>query len=142
MDGFLGRYSTYIYALLRIVTGFLFLWHGSQKLFGYPPRQMPPGAPPAAEGLDALTAVGGTIELVGGFLIMIGLFTGFSAFIASGMVAVAYFMYHFKVDAFLPIVNKGELAALYCFVFLYIASRGSGVWSVESIFKGSRSNGG
>jgi len=134
MDSFLGRYSTYIYAILRIVSGFLFMWHGTQKLFGYPPSQ---GAPPP-DGISPLMAVGGTIELLGGFLIMIGLFTGFAAFIASGMMAVAYFMSHFSTQAFLPIVNKGELAVLYCFVFLYIASRGSGVWSVEGAFKGSR----
>ena len=67
---------------------------------------------------------------------MIGLFTGFAAFLASGLMAVAYFMSHFSMAAFLPIVNRGELAVLYCFVFLYIASRGSGVWSVESLFKG------
>lgn len=137
MEGFLGRYSTYIYAVLRIVSGFLFLWHGSQKLLGYPPSGNSSG-----EGLDALMAIAGTIELVGGFLIMIGLFTSVAAFLASGMMAVAYFMVHFKMGTFLPIVNKGELAVVYCFLFLYIASRGSGVWSVESIFKGSRSNGG
>src|SRR3954469_194820 len=117
MDGFLGRYSTYIYALLRIVAGFLFLWHGAQKLLGYPPSGNPGGG-----GLDALTAVGGTIELVGGTMIMIGLFAGIAAFLASGMMAVAYFMVHFSTAAFLPLVNKGELAVLYCFVFLYIAS--------------------
>jgi putative oxidoreductase len=137
MNGILGRYSTYIYAILRIVTGFLILWHGSQKLLGYPPAQLPPGAPPPT-GIDPLMAVAGTIELVGGFLIMIGLFAGFAAFIASGMMAVAYFMAHFSTQAFLPIVNKGELAVLYCFVFMYIASRGSGVWSVDSLFRGSR----
>ena len=137
MERFLGRYSTYIYAVLRIVTGFLFLWHGTQKLFGYPPQQPPPGAPPP-EGLSTIMAVGGTIELVAGLLIMIGLFTSFAAFISSGMMAVAYFMVHFSMQAFLPIQNRGELAVLYCFVFLYIASRGSGVWSVESMFKGSR----
>jgi len=137
MDGILGRYSTYIYAILRIVSGFLILWHGSQKLLGYPPAQMPAGAP-APEGLSPLMAVAGTIELVGGALIMIGLFTGFAAFLASGLMAVAYFMVHFSTQAFLPIVNKGELAVIYCFVFLYIASRGSGVWSVDSLFKGSR----
>ncbi len=134
MEGFLGRYSTYIYAVLRIVSGFLFLWHGSQKLLGYPPS-----AGGSGEGLSTLMAVGGAIELIGGFLIMIGLFTSFAAFISSGTMAVAYFMAHFSVQAFLPIVNKGELAVIYCFVFLYIASRGSGVWSVESIFKGSGS---
>lgn len=138
MEGFLGRYSTYIYAILRIVSGFLFMWHGSQKLLGYPPAQLPPGAPPP-ESLSPLMAVGGTIELVGGLLIMIGLFTSFAAFISSGMMAVAYFMAHFSTAAFLPIQNRGELAALYCFVFLYIASRGSGVWSVDGAFRGSGS---
>src|SRR5256885_17010580 len=78
MDGILGRYSTYIYAILRIVSGFLLLWHGSQKLLGYPPAQMPPGSPPPE--LSPLMAVAGTIELVGGTLIMIGLFTGIAAF--------------------------------------------------------------
>jgi putative oxidoreductase len=134
MEGFLGRYSTYFYAILRIVAGFLFLWHGAQKLLGFPPSSAPnPG------GLDALTAVGGTIELVGGTLIMIGLFAGIAAFLASGMMAVAYFMVHFSIagPAFLPLVNRGELAVLYCFVFLYIASRGSGVWSVDSLFRGT-----
>ncbi len=138
MEGFLGRYSTYIYALLRIVSGFLLLWHGSQKLLGYPPQQLPPGSPPP-DGISPLMAVAGTIELVGGVLIMIGLFTGIAAFLASGMMAVAYFMVHFSMAAFLPIVNRGEPAVVYCFLFLYIASRGSGVWSVESIFKGSGS---
>lgn len=139
MDGILGRYSTYIYAILRIVSGFLFMWHGWQKLIGPVPQQsVDPAAP--QQSLSALMAVGGTIELLGGFLIMIGLFTGVAAFLASGMMAVAYFMVHFGVQAFLPIVNKGELAALYCFVFLYIASRGSGVWSVESLFKGTRAS--
>lgn len=136
MERFLGRYSTYIYAVLRIVTGFLFMWHGTQKLLGYPPS-----ANASAEGLSPLMAVGGAIELIGGVMIMIGLFTSFAAFISSGTMAVAYFMFHFKVDAFLPIVNKGELAVVYCFLLLYIASRGSGVWSVDSIFRGSGSNG-
>ena len=83
-------------------------------------------------------AVAGTIEIFGGFLIMIGLFTGFAAFLASGLMAFAYFIGHFSTAAFLPIVNRGELAVLYCFVFLYIAARGSGVWSVEGAFKGAR----
>jgi len=113
------------------------MWHGSQKLLGFPQS---PGAPPSSEGLSPLMAVGGTIELVGGILIMIGLFTGIAAFLASGMMAVAYFMVHFNPNgvAFLPIINKGEPAVLYCFVFLYLAARGSGVWSVDSIFRGSR----
>ncbi len=132
MDRVLGRYSTYIYAILRIVTGFLFMWHGTQKLFGFPPSQGGGGE------LSALMAVGGGIEFLGGLLIMIGLFTSFAAFVSSGMMAVAYFGWHFTIQAFLPLQNRGELAVLYCFVLLYIAARGSGVWSVESIFMGSR----
>jgi len=81
-------------------------------------------------------AVGGGIEFLGGILIMIGLFTSVAAFISSGTMAVAYWGFH-GTTAVLPIVNRGELAVLYCFVLLYIAARGSGVWSVESIFKGS-----
>ena len=130
MERILGRYSTYIYAILRMVSGFLLLWHGSQKLLGFPPSQ-------GGGELSGLMAVGGVIEFVGGILIMIGLFTSIAAFLSSGMMAVAYFGWHFSMQAFLPVVNKGELAVVYCFLFLYIASRGSGVWSIESIFKGS-----
>lgn len=136
MDGFLGRYSTYVYAIFRIVSGFLFFWHGSQILFGFPPQELAPGAP-APAGLSPLMATAGTIELVGGFMVMIGLFAGLAAFITSGTMAVAYFMVHFSIRAILPIQNHGELAVIYCFVFLYIASRGSGVWSVDSIFRGA-----
>lgn len=128
MDNVLGKYSTYLYAVLRIVTGFLFMWHGTQKLFGYPPSQGGGGG-----SLSATMAVGGGIELIGGILIMIGLFAGFAAFISSGTMAVAYFGWHFSMDAFLPIQNKGELAVLYCFVLLYIAARGSGTLSVDSL---------
>jgi putative oxidoreductase len=137
MEGFLGRYSEYIYSVLRIVSGFLFFWHGAQKLFGYPAAQLPPGAP--APELSPLMAVAGTIEVLGGLLIMIGLFASFAAFISSGLMAVAYFMAHFSLPAFLPLQNRGELAVVYCFLFLYIASRGSGVWSVDGAFRGSRS---
>lgn len=132
MERFLGRYATYLYAVLRIVTGFLFMWHGTQKLFGYPPPANPPGE------LSALMAFGGGIELIGGLLIMIGLFTSLAAFVSSGTMAVAYWAFHFSTAAVLPLQNRGELAVVYCFLLLYIASRGSGVWSVESMFKGSR----
>ena len=131
MERFLGRYSSYIYALLRIVAGFMFMLHGTQKFFGFPPSQQPGGP------LDALSTLGAAIELVGGFMILIGFFAGFAAFIASGMMAVAYFMVHQPMGA-LPIQNRGELAALYCFVFLYIASVGSGVWSVDSLIRRNR----
>ena len=148
--GFLSRYEPYFYALLRIISGFLFMWHGSQKLLGFPAQQMPPGSPPP-QGLSPLMAVGGAIELVGGIMIMIGLFAGLAAFISSGTMAVAYFMSHYSLPGFimarlgmaenvdlqpfLPLQNKGELAVLYCFVFLYIAARGSGIWSVDSLMR-------
>lgn len=131
MERFFGKYEPYFYALLRIVAGFLFMWHGTQKLLGFPPQQTPPGSAP--QGLSPLMAVAGTIELGGGIMIMIGLFAGFAAFLASGMLAVAYFMAHFSMQAFLPLQNRGELAVLYSFVFLYIASRGSGIWSIDSL---------
>lgn len=137
MERFLGKYEPYIYALLRIVTGFLFLWHGTQKLLGFPPPPAPAGGAP--QGLSAMMAIAGTIELAGGILIMIGLFAGFAGFLASGLMAFAYFMAHFSVQAFLPIQNRGELAVLYCFVFLYIAARGSGVWSVDSLLNRGKS---
>lgn len=126
--GFLGRFEPQIYALMRIIVGFLFLWHGTQKLLGFPPSQGGGG-----QGLNATMAVGGAIELLGGLMIMLGLFAWIAAFIASGMMAVAYFGWHFAMAAFLPIQNRGELAVVYCFVFLYIAARGSGIWSLDSL---------
>ncbi len=134
MDRFLGRYSTYIYALFRIVFGLLITLHGTQKMLGWPPAKQP-------GGVEGILLVAGVIELVGGFLILIGFFSSFAAFIVSGMMAVAYFMVHQPGGA-LPIMNGGELAVAYCFACLYIASRGSGVWSVDSIFRGSGSSGG
>jgi len=132
MDGFLGRYSTYIYAVFRIVFGFMFMLHGSQKLLGWPPGKGP---------YAGILLGAGVIELVGGFLILIGFFSSIAAFIASGQMAVAYFM-AYQPGGALPIMNGGEAAVLYCFAFLYIASRGSGVWSIDSIFRGSGSSGG
>ncbi len=130
MERFLGRYSPYIYAFLRIFSGFLLVWHGSQKLLGYP-------APKQAMPLNAMMAIAGTIELVGGLMIMLGLFTSVAAFLASGLLAVAYFMAH-APRGFLPLNNGGELAVLYCFVFLYIAARGSGTLSIDSLIRGNR----
>ena len=128
-ERFLGRYSEYIYVLLRIVSGFLFILHGTQKLLGFPASGRPAGA------LNAMMTAAGVIEIVGGFLIMIGLFAGLAAFIASGEMAVAYFMVHQPMGAF-PIQNNGEPAVLFCFIFLYIASRGSGILSVDSLLTG------
>ena len=120
---FMRRYESQTYALLRIVAGFLLLWHGMQKLFGFP-GEMPSGVPPF------IIWIAGPIELVGGALVMIGLFTRWAAFLASGLLAAAYWMAH-GPKGILPILNGGELAVLYCFVFLFIASRGSGIWSVD-----------
>lgn len=123
MLGFLGRYEDHSYALLRIVTGLLFLWHGTQKLMGFPA--------PAREGTpEWITYGAGSIELVGGVLVMIGLLTRPAAFICSGTMAAAYWMAHGTRDLF-PLNNGGELAALYCFAFLFIACRGGGRWSVD-----------
>jgi len=129
MERILGRYSSYIYAILRIVAGFLFVVHGTQKLFGVPAAKQ-------AMPLDGLMTVAGAIELVAGVMIMIGFFTSIAAFIASGLMAVAYFMVHQPMGA-LPIQNMGEIAVILCFVFLYIAARGSGVWSVDSMMHGT-----
>jgi len=123
--GFVAKYREAIYALLRMVTGFLFLWHGSSKLLGFPDSP-PPGTP------GFILYMAGSIELVGGVLILVGLATRFVAFICSGLMAVAYFMAHGS-QAFLPYLNGGELAVLYCFVFLYMSSRGAGVWSIDAI---------
>ncbi|HEX5760131.1 MAG TPA: DoxX family protein [Thermoanaerobaculia bacterium] len=128
--GFLGRFTEPIYALLRIVSGFLFACHGVQKMFGALGGQK---VPPSA----GLPFVAGVLELVLGVLILIGLFTSLAAFLASGEMAVAYFMVH-QPNGGLPIQNQGELAALYCFVFLYIAARGAGIWSLDGLMRRRR----
>ncbi|HJR59864.1 MAG TPA: DoxX family protein [Vicinamibacterales bacterium] len=122
MTGWLSRLEPYAYALLRTVAGFLFAFHGLQKLFGMYGGQK--------VELMSLAGLAGVIELVGGVLIVIGLFAAAAAFIASGEMAYAYFVMHQPKGAW-PIENGGELAALYCFVFLYIATRGSGILSVD-----------
>ena len=124
MATFIKPYESQTYALMRIVVGLLFLCHGSQKLFGFP------GTLPA--GVPSFVIYGaGPIELIGGVLIMIGLFTRWAAFICSGEMAVAYWIAH-GTKALLPIVNGGERAVIYCFVFLFIAAQGAGLWSVDA----------
>ena len=126
MERWLGRYSSYIYALLRMVAGFLFFLHGWPKLFGGFGQQ------PA----DLMTQFGlaGLIEVIGGTLIAIGLFTSPAAFLASGEMAVAYFQMHAPRGPW-PNMNGGELSALYSFLFLYFAAIGSGKWSVDALRK-------
>lgn len=127
MNEFLNGWSPRALSILRIITGFLFFWHGSQKLFQFPPSQ-------SGGGGDTLTLVAGVLEFFGGILILIGLFTRWTAFILCGLMAVAYWMAH-GTSAFLPIINRGELAVLYCFVFLYFFFAGGGSWSVDNLLK-------
>jgi len=124
MQKWLGPYSSYLYALLRIVAGLAFAQHGAQKLFGL--------LGGTAVELTSQRGLAGVIEFVGGFLIAIGLFTSPVAFLASGQMAVAYFQSHVP-RGFWPIQNGGELAVLYCFIFLYFAAVGSGKLSIDSI---------
>lgn len=122
----LAKYEGQAYALLRIVAGFMFSFHGAQKVLGVLAEMQP--------AIGSQIWIGGAIELVGGLAIMLGLKTRWAAFICSGEMAVAYFQFHWKFHmgaAFFPIVNKGELAVLYCFVFLLIACKGAGMWSLD-----------
>ena len=121
-DSILANKEPQAYALVRIVTGFLFIFHGSQKLLNFPKE--------FTYDLSPLMIAAGGIELIGGILVMIGLFTRPTAFICSGTMAVAYWMAHGMRDVF-PMLNGGELAALYCFVFLFIAAKGPGIWSLD-----------
>ena len=120
----LDRWSPQILSLLRFVAGFCFLWHGSAKLLGYPPGM---------EGVQLMSLMGlaGILELVGGALVCIGLFTKPVAFILSGEMAVAYFMAH-APHGWLPAMNGGDAAVLYYFVFLYIAAAGGGPISIDA----------
>ena len=123
MERVLGRFGPQLYALMRIVVGLLFACHGAQKLFGVL------GVNQHVALLSKLGAAG-VIEFVGGLFVAIGFLTGTAAFIASGEMAYAYFTAHMPRGG-LPIQNGGELAVLYCFVFLYIAARGVGIWGVD-----------
>ena len=129
MDRWLGRYGDQIYAVFRFMVGALFACHGAQKLFG--------ALGGHAMTSDPMMLVAGIIEFGGGLLIAVGLLASWVAFIACGEMAAAYFMVHAK-GGFWPILNKGELAVLYCFVFLYIAARGSGAYSLDRVLKRKR----
>lgn len=131
MAAFMKPFAPQTYALLRIIAGLMFLCHGSQKLFGWPIPVPDPTQVPAF-----VTYVAGPVELITGLLVAIGLFTTWAAFLASGQMAAAYWMAH-GTRAFFPIANQGEMAVLYCFVFLMIAAHGAGIWSVDGSLRPS-----
>jgi len=123
---FLEQYTDVTYALLRIVAGAIFSFHGVQKLFGVLTEHQP--------AIGSQLWFGGVIELACGLLLVIGFQSRWAAFLASGTMAVAYIQFHWKFQfgpEFFPALNGGDAAILYCFVFLYIASRGSGIWSLD-----------
>jgi len=122
----MARHSDKAYAMMRIMAGLMFSFHGFQKIFGVLSDKMPP--------VGSQLWFGGMIELTCGLLIAVGLFSRWAAFLASGEMAVAYFQFHWKLQLgpeFFPTINKGELAALYCFVFLFISSRGGVMWCLD-----------
>ncbi len=129
INNFYANWTPRVLSVLRIIVGFLFLWHGSQKLFGFPPA--PPGVMP--DPLPAIIVVAGILEFFGGLLILFGLLTRPVAFLLSGLMAVAYFIGH-AAQGFLPLQNGGELAVVYCFVFLFFAVAGDGAWGLDSLF--------
>lgn len=129
--GFLDRFSGPLLSILRIVSALLFMCHGTMKLFQFPPSEQF-GNPPA---VGSLIWVAGALEVFGGALLAAGLFTRIVAFVLSGQMAVAYFMAH-APQGFYPLLNGGESAVLFCFVFLYIAAAGGGPWSLDrAVFK-------
>lgn len=124
MNRWLGKQSEWIYAVMRMVIGLLFACHGAQKLFGVLGKE--------ARISDPQALIAGIIELGGGLMVALGLWAGIAAFLSSGLMAVAYFKAHAPRD-FFPIVNRGELAVVYSFVFLYIAAKGSGILSLDAL---------
>jgi len=123
-EPFFSRWSPRILSILRIVTAFFFMAHGSQKLWDIPPGQLP------RPELLSLSWIAGIFEFFGGFLLLLGFLTRPIAFLLSGEMAVAYFLRH-APNGFLPLVNRGELAAVYCFLFFYIFFAGGGEWSID-----------
>ena len=119
----LQRFAPHAFAILRIMAGIMFMMHGTQKLFGWPGNG-------ESVALASMPGVAGLIEVIGGAMIVIGLFAGIAAFIASGEMAAAFFMAH-APQGLNPLMNGGEMAALYCFLFLYVATHGAGIWSVD-----------
>ena len=125
----LSPWSPRVLSILRIAAALLFMQHGTMKLLDYPSTGEPGGVE-----LMSLMGVAGILELFGGGLLLVGLFTRPVAFIQSGFMAVAYFLAH-APNSFFPILNDGELAALYCFVFFYLAFAGGGAWSLDALWR-------
>ena len=124
MNSLFASWTPRLLSVLRIVSAFMLMMHGTQKWLAFPvPRANP-------TVLWSLSGVAGVLELCGGFLLLFGIFTRPVAFVLSGLMAFAYFISHAPID-FWPIVNRGELAALYSFVFLYLSAAGGGPWSVD-----------
>lgn len=126
----LDRFTGPLLSVLRIVSGLLFLEHGTAKLLHFPPTEMFAQSPP----VGSIVWIAGMLELIGGALLTIGLGTRLVAFILSGEMAVAYWMAH-ATQGFYPIQNQGEAAILYCFVFLYLAAAGAGPWSIDAALR-------
>ena len=135
MNSSLSRWSPVVLSILRIVIGLLFMEHGTQKLFNFPPS-----AAPHEGGLQGLMLIGAWMECVGGLLFLLGLFTRPVALLLCCEMAVAYFMFHAKGSPF-PILNHGESAVVYCFVFLFFIFAGAGPWSIDAMWnKGGAAN--
>ena len=130
VDSFIYRYSDEALSLLRIVTALLFMLHGTSKLFGFPPTEMAPA-------IYSLSWIAGVLEVVGGALLIVGLWSRLTAFVLSGQMAVAYWMVHAPQSPF-PANNGGDAAILFCFVFLFIAAAGPGAWSIDAKYRGQR----
>jgi putative oxidoreductase len=130
-DSSLSRWSPVFLSILRIVIGLLILEHGTQKLFNFPPP-----ATPHEGGLHGLMLIGAWMEFLGGLLILLGLFTRPVAFLLSGEMAVAYFMFHAKGSIY-PLLNHGEIAVIFCFVFLFLVFAGAGPWSIDAMWNKS-----
>ena len=129
VSAFWSKWSPVLLSVLRIVTGFLFMQHGGMKLLGFP------GAGDHKVELMSLMGFAGVLEFFGGALLLIGLFTRPVAFILSGEMAFAYFMAH-APQGFWPVLNMGEAAVLYCFIFLYLSAAGGGSWSLDRAMRG------
>jgi len=123
-----ANWAPYLLSVARVVAAALFMEHGTQKLFSFPA-----GPPSGPIELMSVAGLAGGLEFFGGFLLLIGLFTRPVALVLSGEMAVAYFLMH-APEGFWPLLNKGELAVLYCFLFLYISSAGGGAWSIDRMW--------